>query len=182
MLGSRMGSGVLGASRSVASRNLEKLNIHHKLFCFHLLWTDIGISSFLHFCLWSRLPMAPILRTSKLTGKKLFPGKKTQFTKNRVGLRILFHIWPHTTVIFFMEERSKLQNKSDWPISPEHTLHRLTCLQLLSPHTRPPSHSSSPSQSPSPATQGSALVQHRPWSTFRPAQRNAEDCKYQVCV
>ena len=53
--------------------------------------------------------MAPILRTQKLTGIILFPGKKTQFTKNRVGLRILFNIWLHTTVIFFMEERSKLQ-------------------------------------------------------------------------
>ena len=119
--------------------------------------------------------MAPILRTQKLTGIILFPGKKTQFTKNRVGFRILFNIWLHTTVIFFMEERSKLQKYIHQIVQYlQSTPLSLTCLQLLSPHTRPPSHSSSPSQSPSPATQGSALVQHRPWSTSRPAQRNAE--------
>ena len=117
---------------------------------------------------------------------KFVPWKKKPVTKNAVGGRILFNIWFHTTVVLFMEECSKLQNRkifrsrasdwsitlvlaSDWP---------LTCLQLLSPHTRPASHSWSPSQSPSPATQGAASEQHRPWSTSRPAHLNAE--KYQI--
>ena len=37
-----------------------------------------------------------------------FQEKKTPFTKNAVGQRILFILWLHTTVILFMEESSKL--------------------------------------------------------------------------
>ena len=73
------------------------------------------------------------------------------------------------------------EQASDWSITPELASDwSPTCLQLLSPHTRPASHSWSPSQSPSPATQGAASEQHRPWSTSLPAQRNAD--KYLIPV